>query len=388
MFSQRQNKQIDLVFSTRDKGLYYYQKALEGKSGPVVLIEGENFKLISSYDYLGLLGHPSIEAAAKEAIDNFGTGSGGVRLLSGTNTLHLSLEEQLADFVGRESVLTYTSGYSANIAVLSTLFSSKDVALIDSKIHQSTVDACKLAGLSFRRYEHNDVNSLERLLKLYRSGERVVIITEGIFSMDGDICRLPELLAVKEKYKALLMLDEAHSLGVLGEQGQGVIHHFGLNPRKVDIITASLSKAIPANGGFVAGSKELIALLQHNSSPFVFSAAMPPAAAAVVMKSINIMKTEPDRFLTLWNNTQYFRDQLITLGYDLGASESPILPLHVGRLEETLKFAGSLYEYGILATPVVYPAVAHDQGILRLCITAAHSRAYLDEVVEVFKKLG
>ena len=368
--------------------MYYYQLALEGKSGPTVQIGGETLKMISSYDYLGLIGNPAIEEAAIEAINKFGTGSGGVRLLSGTNTLHLELENLLADFIGMEAALTYTSGYTSNIAILATLFGAGDVALVDSKIHQSTVDACKLAGLTYRRFEHNNLESLERLLKLYQGKERVLIISEGIFSMDGDICDLPGLVRLKEEYGAILMLDEAHSIGVLGEHGHGVINHFGVNPDKVDIITASLSKAIPANGGFIAGSADMISLLQHNSSPFVFSAAMGPAAVAAVKESINIMNSDTGRFKDLWDNTRYFIEALKGIGYDLGACESPIVPVQIGELDETLGFARKLYSNGILATPVVYPAVAHDKGIIRVCITAAHSREYLDEVIAVFRKLA
>lgn len=387
MFSSRQREQIDLVKSTKEKGLYYFQKALEGKSGPFVEIDGKKLKMISSYDYLGLIGNEKIETAAIEAIKKYGTGSGGVRLLSGTNKLHLELEDALAEFVGLESVLTYTSGYAANLAILSSLFGSDDVALIDSKVHQSTIDACKLAGLSYRRFQHNNMESLERLLELYNGKDRVLIISEGIFSMDGDISDLPALIELKEKFGALLMLDEAHSLGVLGNDGRGVANYFDIDPSKVDIITASLSKAIPANGGFVAGSKDLITLLQHQSTPFVFSAAMGPAAAAAILASLGIMKTEPERFTALKDNRDYFNKGLKDMGYNTGLSESPVIPIHLGTLDKTLSVAKSLYNEGVLATPVVYPAVAHDKGILRICITADQNRQYLDEVLEVFRKL-
>lgn len=388
MFSSRQREQLQLVKSTKDKGLYYFQKPLDGKSGPVIEVGGRSLKMISSYDYLGLIGHPQIEDAAVKAIKKFSTGSGGVRLLSGTNALHLELEKELADFTGMEAAITYTSGYTANLAVLSSIFSSKDVALLDSKIHQSTVDACKLAGITYRRFEHNSPDSLERLLQLYKDKERVLIITEGVFSMDGDICNLPALIKLKEKYGAFLMVDEAHSLGVLGKEGRGAASHFGIDPKNIDIITASLSKAVPANGGFVAGSQDMVMLLQHDSTPFVFSAAMGPAAVAAVMESINIMKTDPKRFENLWGNTEYFSIQLKKMGYNLGNSHSPVIPVHLGELEKTLGMSQDLYANGILATPVVYPAVAHNKGILRICITAAHTRDYLDEVLEVFRKLA
>lgn len=388
MFSPRQEKKINLVEITKEKGLYYFQKALEGKSGSIVEVEGQQFKMISSYDYLGLIGNKDIEEAAKAAIDRYGTGSGGVRLLSGTNTLHIQLEKALADFTGMESVITYTSGYTANLAIISSLFGTKDVVLVDSKIHQSTVDACKLAGVPYRRFEHNNLDSLEKILKLYTRRDKVLIITEGIFSMDGDIADLPGLVSLKEKYGALLMVDEAHSLGAMGKNGRGIASHFGISPRRIDIITASLSKAVPANGGMVAGSQDLITLLQHNSTPFVFSAAMGPSSVAAVLESIKIMEEDNWRVEKLWENTRYFRAEMKQMKYKLGDGHTPVIPVQIGKLQQTLEFAGKLYKNGIIATPVVFPAVAVDEGILRICITAVHTKDYLDEVLAVFRKLS
>lgn len=388
MFSPRQEKKINLVEITKEKGLYYFQKALEGKSGSIVEVEGQQFKMISSYDYLGLIGNKDIEEAAKAAIDRYGTGSGGVRLLSGTNTLHIQLEKALADFTGLESVITYTSGYTANLAIISSLFGTKDVVIVDSKIHQSTVDACKLAGVPYRRFEHNNLDSLEKILKLYTRRDKVLIITEGIFSMDGDIADLPGLVSLKEKYGALLMVDEAHSLGAMGKNGRGIASHFGISPRRIDIITASLSKAVPANGGMVAGSQDLITLLQHNSTPFVFSAAMGPSSVAAVLESIKIMEEDNWRVEKLWENTRYFRAEMKQMKYKLGDGHTPVIPVQIGKLQQTLEFAGKLYKNGIIATPVVFPAVAVDEGILRICITAVHTKDYLDEVLAVFRKLS
>lgn len=386
LLNDRQKERIDLVNKIISSGFYTFQQAFDSKSGPVITLDCIDYKLLSSYDYLGLIGHKAIEKAAIEAIHKFGTSSGGVRLLTGTNKLHLELEKELALFMGTDAALTFSSGYHANLAILSSLLDSKDLALIDSKIHQSTLDACKLAGLPYRRFEHNNPNSLEKLLKRHNSG-RVLVISEGMFSMDGDICKLKEIVELKKKYGAFLMIDEAHSLGVLGENGKGVASHFNISPKEVDIFTGSLSKAIPASGGFVAGSKELIIFLQHSSSPYIFSAALGPAATASARMALKVLKMEPEKHEKLRANTNFFRSELQKLGYDTGLSSTPIIPVILGTDEAALSFSRKLFDHGILATPVVFPAVPKRQSRLRLCITAAQERSFLQEVVEVFRKL-
>lgn len=388
LLNERQKQRIAFVHQVRGNGHYIFQQAFDGKSGPVIQLDGIDYKLISSYDYLGLIGHKEIEKSAIKTIRAFGTSSGGVRLLSGTNKLHLKLEEELAIVLGTEASITYSSGYHANLAVLSAVMDSKAIALIDSKIHQSTLDACKLAGLHYRRFEHNRPESLEQLLKHHqRSGKRMLIITEGMFSMDGDICKLDELVDLKKKYGAFLMVDEAHSFGVLGKNGSGVASHFDISPKDIDIFVGSLSKAIPASGGFVAGSRELIIFLQHTSSPFIFSAALAPASTASARKALKVMETEPERRKKLWANTRYLRNELQDLGYNTGLSSSPIIPVILGRDEVTLSFSRKLFENGVLATPVLFPAVPKGQSRLRLCVTAAQDTSFLQEVVETFRKL-
>jgi 8-amino-7-oxononanoate synthase len=346
------------------------------------------YKLISTYDYLGLIGHKKIERSAIRAVREFGTSSGGVRLLTGTNDLHLRLEKELANFIGTEAAMTYSSGYHANLAVLSSVMTPTDIALIDGKIHQSTIDACKLAGVSYRRFEHNNASSLEELLKRYQKlSKRVLIISEGMFSMDGDICNLEELVTLKKKYGAFLMIDEAHSLGVLGEDGRGVASHFGKPASEVDIFTGSLSKGIPASGGYVAASREIVIYLQHSSSPYIFSAALTPAATASARTALNVLKKEPERHERLRVNAEYLRSALQSCGFDTGLSTTPIIPVILGSDQETLKFARRLFDHGILATPVLFPAVAKGQSRLRLCATAAQDRPFLEEVVDVFRKL-
>jgi len=388
LLKARQQKRLDKVNWTKEQGYYLYQKALESKSGPLVTIEGKDYKMLSSYDYLGLIGNTTIENAAINAIKMYGTGAGGVRLLTGTNKLHLDLEEKLAAFKGTQSSITFSSGYLANLAVLSSLMDSSDLALVDSKIHQSTIDACKLTGIPHRRYDHNDPNSLEDYLKRFTPKKRVLVISEGMFSMDGDICILKEIVDLKNKYGALLMIDEAHSFGVLGKQGRGVNSHFNISPDEIDIFTGSLSKAIPANGGYVAASNKITSFLQHGSSPYIFSAAMGPASVASVLTALSILETDTERHKKLWGNTLYLRIELQKLGYNTGLSTTPILPIMLGNDEVALNLSKSLYDHGILATPVIFPAVSKNESRLRLCVTAAQERAFLEEIVQVFRKLA
>jgi 7-keto-8-aminopelargonate synthetase-like enzyme len=327
LLNDRQKQRLDLVNETRSNGHYTFQQAFDSKSGPFIFLDGKKYKLLSSYDYLGLIGHREIEKAAVEAVHDFGTSSGGVRLLTGTNKLHLALEKALALFVGAPSALTYSSGYHANLAVISSLLDSNDLALIDSKIHQSTLDACKLSGLPYRRFEHNNHESLEGLLKRKTSAKRVLVISEGMFSMDGDVCNLKEIVELKKKYGAFLMIDEAHSFGVLGKNGRGVASQFNIPAEDIDILTGSLSKAIPASGGFVAGSRELIIFLQHASSPYIFSAALAPAATAAASMALKVLQNEPEKHKKLWENTHYFKTELEQYGYDTAQRTTPIIPV-------------------------------------------------------------
>ena len=388
MLNERQKERVSLVNKTKRDGHYVFQQAFGTIAGPLVKIDGFEYKLLSTYDYLGLIGHKKIERSAIRAIREFGTSSGGVRLLTGTNDLHLRLEKELASFIGTEAAMTYSSGYHANLAVLSSVMTPNDIALIDSKIHQSTIDACKLAGVVYRRFEHNNASSLEELLQRYQNlSKRILIISEGMFSMDGDICNLNELIALKKKYCAFLMVDEAHSLGVLGKDGRGVASLFGKPASEVDIFTGSLSKGIPASGGYVAASREIVIYLQHSSAPYIFSAALTPAATASARTALKVLKKEPERHERLRGNAEYLRTELQNCGFDTGLSTTAIIPVILGDDEETLRFARRLFDHGILATPVLFPAVPKGQSRLRLCATAAQDRPFLEEVVQVFRKL-
>jgi 8-amino-7-oxononanoate synthase len=377
---------LDVVAWGAREELYTFQQAMDGKSGPRVEVRGQTFYMLSSYDYLGLIGHPAIEAAAISAIQKFGTGTGGVRLLTGTNTLHRQLEERLAAFKRAEAAITFTSGYAANVAVFAALLGAHDRAVVDERIHRSIIDALHMAGVPYSTFRHNDAGSLDEAVQKTprRRGSRLLIAVEGVYSMDGDICPLPDIVAVKEKHGAFLLVDEAHSLGVLGPTARGVDEHFGVRPGAVDLWTGSLSKSIPANGGYLIGSRQLMLYLQHGSAPFMFSAALCPAAAGAALAALETIEREPERIRRLWKNADYLHKSLRALGYNIGSSVSPVIPVITGSDESTYRLARHLFDHGILASAVVYPAVPRGAARLRLCATAAQDGAMLEAAMAAF----
>jgi 8-amino-7-oxononanoate synthase len=365
--------------------LYTFQVPLDGRSGPRMETRGQPMLMLSSYDYLGLIGHPAIEAEAVEAVRTYGTGSGGVRLLTGTNTLHRGLEHDLAAFKGTEAAITFTSGYTAALAVISALFGPGDRVILDARSHRSVIDACRLAGVPMRRFRHNDPDALEAELRRESQARRTLVVVEGIYSMDGDICPLPAIVEVTRRHGAYLMVDEAHSFGVLGRTGRGIDEHWGMEAAEVDIWMGSLSKAIPANGGFLAGRRELMIYLQHGAAPYMFSAALCPAAAAAARAALRVIAAEPERLTAMRRNALRLREGLRRLGYDTGASESPIVPVVQGANEAAFRLARQLFARGVIATAVIPPAVPRHAARLRLCATAAHTTADIDEALDAFR---
>jgi glycine C-acetyltransferase len=368
-----------------EEDLYTYQQPLQGRSGPRVLVGGRPILMLGSYDYLGLLGCAAVEEAAVAAVLTYGTGTGGVRMLTGTTTLHHELERELAAFKGVEAALTFGSGYLANLAAIGALVGPRDRVVMDARAHRSLHDACVLARVPVRTFRHNDPASLRRELERPAFGRRTLIVVDGLYSMDGDICPLPEMVAVKREFGAFLLVDEAHSLGVLGESGRGVHEHFSLAADAVDIWTGSLSKAIPSNGGFVAGSRELGIYLQHVTAPFWFSAALCPAAVGAALAALRVIRREPARLGRLRHNAAWLRDGLCSRGYRTGASAGPIIPVIVGTNETAWRLARRLFDQGVMAPAIVYPAVPLDMPRLRLCATAAQSEADLDEALAAFQ---
>ncbi len=365
--------------------LYTLQQAAQGKSGIEISVGGQRYLTVSSYDYLGLIGHPEIERAAIEATQKYGTGTGGVRLLTGSTDLHQQLDRELAVFKGTESCLTFSSGYLANLAVISALLRPDDVAIIDSRVHRSVVDGCRLARVRVRRFAHNDCNSLEEELRAAAGGHRRLIVVEGVYSMDGDLCPLPEIVALKHRYGASLMVDEAHSFGVLGDTGRGVNEHFGLSTGEVDLWMGTLSKAIPSTGGFVAARRDLVIYLQHGAAPYMFSAAGNPVSVAAASAGLRILQREPERLSKVRDNSAYLRQGLNKLGFNTGTSDSHIVPVIIGSNRETIVMSGELFKRGLIAPAIGTPAVMAGQARLRLCGTALQDKPLLDRVLQIME---
>ncbi|HSJ05490.1 MAG TPA: pyridoxal phosphate-dependent aminotransferase family protein [Longimicrobiales bacterium] len=354
--------------------LYTYQLPLTRASGPDSAALGEELVMFSSYSYLGLIGHPRIAAAVQAAVERYGTSTGGVRLLTGTLELHHEVEHALADFLGQEGAAIFASGYDANLAAITSLFGPGDVAILDQYAHQSIHDGVRMAGCESRRYRHNDMDDLERRLRQARrrGAHRILVAVDSVFSMDGDQAPIADLVTLKDRYGAFLLVDEAHALGAVGSTGRGICEEQGIDPASIDILTGSLSKGIPSSGGFVAGSRGLKIYIQHGSAPYMFSAATTPANAAAVLETLRILEDEPQHMERLRANTVFMRDGLARLGFDTGASTTPVLPLILGDEWRAYRVARELLDCGIFVSAVVFPAVSPGQARLRLCSTAAH----------------
>ncbi len=370
-----------------EHGVYPYQLPLEGRSGPWVQAEGRELLMLSSYDYLGLIGDPRIDEAAIDAIRKYGTGTGGVRMLTGTIDLHHQMERDVAAFKGMPEAITFSSGYLANLAVIASLLTAQDRVILDALSHRSLVDACRLAGVPLQRFHHNNIDSLRHELANGPAANRTLIVADGVFSMDGDICPLPDLIEVKREFGCFLMIDESHASGVLGANGRGTDEHFGVAADEVDIWSGSLAKAIPSNGGFVAVSRELSIFLQHSAAPFIFSAALAPPAVAAVSAALAILEREPERVARIQSNADFLREGLQNLGYDTGHSETAIIPVILNDERTAALLAGGLRDRGIGVTPILFPAVPLGSARLRLCVTAAHSIEDLEFALDGFRQM-
>lgn len=387
LIDARARRLFEMMGRACEAGVYPFQLPLQTKSGPWVTAEGRELLMLSSYDYLGLIGDPRIDEAAIEAIRKYGTGSGGVRLLTGTLDIHHEMEREVAAFKGTEAAITFSSGYLANLAVVASLLSVQDRVILDSLSHRSLVDACRLAGVPIQRFRHNDIDSLRHEIAAGGPANRTLVISDGVFSMDGDICPLADLLQVKRETGCYLMIDESHASGVLGATGRGTDEHFGVSASEVDIWTGSLAKGIPSNGGFVAVSQELAIFLQHSAAPFIFSAALAPSAVAAVTASLQILKREPERVDRLRSNATFLREGLQALGYNTAMSETAIIPVIFDDEASCAFAAGMLREMGLGVTPIMFPAVPLGSARLRLCVTAAHRIPDLEFALDCFRRL-
>jgi glycine C-acetyltransferase len=378
---------FELTARACEADAYPYQLPLQGRSGPMVQAEGRELMMLSSYDYLGLIGDPRVDEAAVSAIRKYGTAAGGARMLTGTLDLHREMDKELAAMKGMDEAISFSSGYMANLAVLAGLLSPQDRVIMDAYSHRSLTDACRMSGVQVQRYRHNDLASLRQELERPSEANRTLIIADGVFSMDGDICPLPELIALKKEFNCYLMIDDAHATGVLGETGRGTDEHFGVAATEVDIWTGSMAKSIASNGGWIAVSQELSVYLQHAASPYVFSAALCPSAAAAVLACLAILKEEPERVARLKSNSEFLRQGLKDLGFNTGDSITPIIPVILGDEAAAAICARRLRDFGVIVAPVMFPAVAQGSARLRVCVTAGHSLEQLDFALDAFRKL-
>ncbi|HEY2981910.1 MAG TPA: aminotransferase class I/II-fold pyridoxal phosphate-dependent enzyme [Anaerolineales bacterium] len=376
----------------KEDDLYFYNQAMEEiRGGAKVLVRGREMGMYASYSYLGLVGHPRINEAAKKAIDKFGTGTNGVRTLAGTLTIHDELEETIANFKNAEAAITYSSGYATNLTVISTLMGRGDYVFSDKLNHASIVDGCIMSGAEFRRFKHNDMHDLENRLKNVPAGVSKMVIADSVFSMDGDIIDLPKMVELCKTHRAWLMIDEAHSLGVLGKTGHGIEEYFGLGD-VIDIKMGTLSKTIPSVGGYVAAKKEVITYLRHASRAYIFSAALPPAQVAAANAAFKVILDEPWRVEKLNQNTGIFINGLKGMGFDTLMTETAIVPVLCGTDEAAFAMTREAQHRDVFVLPVVSPAVPEGLARLRATVTAAHEPSDIEHAMEVIgeagKKLG
>ncbi len=369
----------------KEQGLYRSLKTIESCDGPRVTIDGKEFLLFCSNNYLGLANHPKVIEAANNAAKKFGFGSGASRLISGNSALHEELEGELARFKGREAALIFPTGYMANVGTISALLNEDDAVIIDRLNHASIVDACRLSKAKLLVYPHKDMKALEKILKSSGSFRRRLIVTDSVFSMDGDIAPLPDMIKLAKKYGAMTMIDEAHSTGVIGGEGRGLEEHFGM-AGQADIVMGTLSKALGSLGGFIAGSRSLIEYLINKSRSFIYSTGLPPAACAAALASLNIIQNDRTILTKLWMNVDYLKTELKAMKFNIGDSETPIVPLMIGDLRKTMKLSEHLYDNGILVSGIRPPTVPKDECRLRITVMATHSKDDIDKLVGALRK--
>ncbi len=368
-------------------GLYPYFKPISASEDTVVVIEGQRRIMLGSNNYLGLTHHPKVLESASRALHTYGSGCTGSRFLNGSLDLHVQLEQALADFLGKDDCIVYSTGYGANLGLISGIIGRSEIVFLDKQDHASIVDGAKLSYGTTERFPHGDYAGLERLLQRHDPAKGRLVVVDGIYSMEGDIADVPELVRLCRKYGAALAIDDAHSLGVLGPQGDGTAAHFGLTT-EVDLIVGTFSKSLASVGGFIAGSDRVINYLRHHSRPFIFTAALPPANTAGVLAALEVMKQEPERRERLWHNTRRLSSGLRGLGYDIGPTETPIVPVLIGPLDRTLIMWRKMFDAGVFTNPVVPPAVPQAQCRLRTSLMATHTDEQIDFCLDAFSRIG
>jgi 8-amino-7-oxononanoate synthase len=368
-------------------GLYQWFRPIQSEQDTEVFIEGRKLLMFGSNSYLGLTNHPRVKEAAAQALNKYGTACAGSRFLNGTLDIHIECEEKIANFIGKEAALLYSTGFQVNQGVISALVGRDDFVLLDKLNHASIVDGARLSFGKTLRYRHNDMKGLEDILRPIPIERGKLIVADGVFSMDGDIVNLPAMVELAEKYNAMIMIDDAHAIGVIGENGTGTASHFGLND-KVELIMGTFSKSLASQGGFVASDRETIHYLKHNSRALIFSASPTPANVAAVIAALDIIQSEPERLKQLWDNTHRLSTGLKSMGFDLGRTTTPILPVMIGDDIKCLQMSLALQEHGVFVNPVVYPGVEMGQALLRVSLMATHTFAQIDHALSVFERIG
>lgn len=371
----------------REQGIYPYFRPIASGQDTEVYINGKRVLMFGSNSYLGLTNHPKIIEAAIEATRKYGTGCAGSRFLNGTLDIHEELENRLAAYVGKESAAIFSTGFQVNLGALSCLTGRNDYLILDEYDHASIIDGSRLSFSKVIKFAHNDMADLRKKLSQLPADAVKLIVVDGIFSMEGDIVKLPEMVEIADEFGASIMLDDAHSFGVIGEKGAGTASHFGLTDR-VDIISGTFSKSLASLGGFIAADKSVIEFLKHHARSLIFSASMTPASAASVLAALDIIESEPERIEQLWANTRYATKTLLDEGFDLGPTETPIIPIYVRDNIKTFKLTCGLQEQGVFVNPVVSPAVPPDSTLIRFSLMATHTFAQIDEALGKLTKLA
>ena len=373
--------------SLKQQGLYRHLRILEGEQSHKTTFDHRQVVNLSSNNYLGLTTHARLREKALEAVRDLGVGSGSVRSIAGTMDIHMELERRLAAFKKTEAVVVFQSGFAANAGTVAAVLSKEDVVISDELNHASIIDGARLSRATIKVFPHKDVDAARKILQELPAGQRKLLITDGVFSMDGDLGAVPALCTLAEDYGCIMMVDDAHASGVFGANGRGTIDHFGVHGR-VDIQVGTLSKAMGALGGYVAGSRALIEFLYHRARPFLFSTSHPPAVAAACIAAVDVLEQEPQLIEQLWDNTRFFKAGLKALGFNTGLSESPITPVIAGDGALAMKLSDRLFQEGVFAQGIAFPTVARDKARVRTIVTATHTRDELQFALDVFAKVG
>ena len=369
-----------------EAGVYCYFREITGKQGTEVKMSGHNVLMFGSNAYTGLTGDPRVEAAAKAAIDQYGTGCAGSRFLNGTLDIHVKLEKELAAFEHKDDALCFSTGFTVNSGVLSVICGREDYIICDDRDHASIVDGRRLSFATCLKYKHNDMEDLEKQLQKCRPESIKLIVVDGVFSMEGDLAKLPEIVALKKKYNASIMVDEAHGLGVFGKEGRGVCDHFGVTD-DVDLIMGTFSKSLASIGGFIASDSDTINYLRHTCRTYIFSASDTPAATAAALEALHIIQNEPQRIEHLWDVTHYALKRFREEGFEIGDTESPIIPLYVRDIDKTFLVTKEAFDDGVFINPVIPPACAPQDTLVRFALMATHSKEQVEKGVQVLKKI-